>query len=156
MNISDSTEWRAYCDGGSRGNPGPAACGVVICDPSGRAVKDVRFLIGVNTNQVAEYEALIRALKELREAGARRARVFTDSEFVVKQFNGIYKIRDERMKALMARVREVQSDFESVEVVHIRRSSHPHNVRADALVNQALDEEAAPGKNPGAARPSLF
>lgn len=132
--------WEAYCDGASRGNPGPAAYGVLVCDPSGRVVKEVKARLGTNTNQVAEYEGLIRALEELKAFGARRARVFTDSEFVVKQFNGIYKVRDERMKSLMARVRALEGGFDSVELKHVRRSSHPHNSRVDRLANLALDE----------------
>lgn len=131
--------WTAFCDGASRGNPGPASYGVVICDPSSRVVREIGFPLGTNTNQVAEYEGLIRALAELKSAGARRARVFTDSQFVCRQFSGEYKVRDERMKALMARVRELEKGFDAVEVRHVPRSSHPHNVRADRLANEALD-----------------
>jgi ribonuclease H / adenosylcobalamin/alpha-ribazole phosphatase len=128
---------------------------VVVRDPAGRPVTELGEAIGVNTNQVAEYEGLIRALRELREAGAVRARVFTDSEFVVKQFSGIYKARDERMKALLARVRALQKDFESLEIVHVRRSSHPQNVRVDALANEALDRAARgdAGRAPSGLRP---
>jgi ribonuclease HI len=86
--VADADVWTAFCDGASRGNPGPAAFGVVVCDPSGRVVAEEGRAIGVNTNQVAEYEGLIRSLQALREAGAARARVFTDSEFVVKQWSG--------------------------------------------------------------------
>jgi ribonuclease HI len=113
---------------------------VVVCDPAGRLVKEARRHIGHNTNQVAEYEALIRALEEALKAGARRLRVLTDSQFVVKQFTGEYKIRDARMQALMGRVRALQGKFDSVELQHIARSSHPHNKRADELANEALDE----------------
>jgi ribonuclease HI len=137
-----SSLWTAWCDGGSRGNPGPAAFGVVLCDPSGAVVGQVGRAIGTNTNQVAEYEGLICSLEELKRLGARRARVHTDSEFVVKQVNGQYKARDERMKALLARVREAARAFERFEVVHVRRSSHPHNVLADKLVNETLDAAA--------------
>lgn len=132
--------WQAFCDGASRGNPGPASYGLVICDPSGAVAKEIGQAIGVNTNQVAEYEALLRALEELIGAGARRAKILTDSEFVVKQFNGVYRARDERMKALLARAHERAGSFESLEVAHIPRSSHPHNKRADQLANKALDE----------------
>lgn len=134
--------WVAFCDGASRGNPGPAAYGVVVCDPSGKVVKEVKQAIGINTNSVAEYQGLIRALQELRQAGAPRARIYTDSEFIVKQFSGEYKIRDERMKALMGRVRALEKEFESLQVLHVRRSSHPHNVRVDKLANLALDQKA--------------
>jgi ribonuclease HI len=113
---------------------------VVICEPSGRVVEEIRQFLGVNTNQVAEYEGLIRALEALRAAGARRVRIFTDSQFVVKQFSGEYRVRDERMKQLMSRVRLLEKNFEKAEVLHIPRSSHPHNKRADWLANLALDE----------------
>jgi ribonuclease HI len=131
--------WAAYCDGASRGNPGPASFGVVICDPSGKVVRELGVPLGINTNQVAEYEALIRALEELQALGAHRAAVFTDSEFVTKQVNGQYKARDERMKALLQRVRTAAARFDDFRITHIRRSSHPHNVRADKLANEALD-----------------
>jgi ribonuclease HI len=140
--LSDATPsvWSAWCDGGSRGNPGPSAFGVVLCDPAGAVAAEIGRTIGVNTNQVAEYEALICALEEMRSRGARRVRVFTDSEFVVKQVTGVYRAKDERMKALLARVRAVAAAFESLDLKHIPRSSHPHNVKADKLVNAVLDE----------------
>jgi ribonuclease HI len=139
------TLWTAYCDGASRGNPGPASFGVVVCDPAGTITAELAVPIGVNTNQVAEYEALIRALAELKGLGARRVKIFTDSEFVTKQVNGQYRAKDERMKALLARVRAAAPAFDEFSVVHIRRSSHPHNVRADGLANEALDR--APGRD---------
>lgn len=137
---SQST-WSAYCDGASRGNPGPASYGVLVCDPNGTVVREAKARLGINTNQVAEYEGLIRALTELKAAGARRAHVYTDSEFVVKQYTGQYKIRDARMQALMARVRAIAAGFESLQLTHIRRSSHPHNKRCDQLANEALDDK---------------
>ncbi len=131
--------WVAYCDGASRGNPGPAAFGLVVLDPSGRRAGEWGIALGVNTNQVAEYEGVIRALKELRALGARRAVVKTDSQFVVRQFTGEYRAKDERMKALLARARGLAADFESLTLRHIARSSEPGNVRADDLANRALD-----------------
>ena len=105
-------------------------------------MQELSVFLGRDTNQVAEYEGLIRTLEELKARGARRARVFTDSEFVVRQVSGAYKARDERMKALLARVRELEAGFDQVEVVHLRRSTHAHNRRADALANAALDRAA--------------
>lgn len=134
--------WSAWCDGGSRGNPGPSAYGVVVCDPAGAVVSEIGESIGVNTNQVAEYEGLIRALQELTSRGARKARIYTDSQFVVRQVSGEYRAKDERMKALLARVRALAVAFEKLEVLHIPRSSHPHNVRADGLANDAMDRAA--------------
>lgn len=132
--------WTAYCDGASRGNPGPASFGLVVVDPADRTVRELGVAIGINTNQVAEYEGLIRALEELSRAGARRARVVTDSQFVVKQFNGEYRAKDERMKALLARAKALAVRFDALTVQHIMRSGHAHNTRADALANRALDE----------------
>ncbi len=132
--------WTAYCDGASRGNPGPASYGVVLCDPAGTVAGEISQAIGINTNQVAEYEALIRALSELADRGARQATIFTDSQFVVYQVTGIYRAKDDRMKLLLAKVKEHESRFDKVKLVHIARSSHEHNRRADALANRALDQ----------------
>lgn len=131
--------WTAYCDGASRGNPGPSSYGLVLCDPTGTVAGEISESIGINTNQVAEYEALIRALAELADRGARHVEIFTDSQFVVYQVTGIYRAKDARMKLLLARVKEHESRFKTVKLVHIARSSHEHNRRADALANQALD-----------------
>lgn len=138
-----ASAWVAYCDGASRGNPGPAAFGLVVLDPAGRRAGEWGIALGVNTNQVAEYEGVIRALQELRTLGARRAVVKTDSQFVVRQYTGEYRAKDERMKALLARVRGLAAEFESLTLRHIARSSEPGNVRADALANRALDAGAA-------------
>jgi ribonuclease HI len=132
--------WTAYCDGASRGNPGPASFGVVLCDPAGAVVAEIGEAIGINTNQVAEYEALIRALKELLQRGAKQVKILTDSQFVVYQVTGVYRAKDPRMKVLLGRVKDLEPRFEKVELVHIFRSSHPHNKRADALANEALDK----------------
>ena len=132
--------WSAWCDGASRGNPGPAAYGVVVCDPAGAVVREIGQTLGKDTNQAAEYEGLLRALEELIRLGARRARIFTDSQFVVRQYTGEYKARDERMKSFLDHVRRRAASLEKLELTHIPRSSHPHNVLADKLANQALDD----------------
>ena len=139
FNSASPRVYTAYCDGASRGNPGPASYGLVLCDPAGVVVKEMGEAIGVTTNQVAEYEALIRVLVELKEMDVARVRVFTDSQFVSRQFSGQYRVKDVRMKALLARVRALETGFDQVEVIHIARSSHPHNCRADRLANEALD-----------------
>lgn len=135
-----SSPWTAYCDGASRGNPGPASYGVVLCDPAGVVVGEIGERIGINTNQVAEYEALIRALTELCQRDAKRVKILTDSQFVVYQVTGIYRAKDARMKILLARVKALEQRFEKMELMHIPRSSHPYNKRADALANAALDK----------------
>ncbi len=134
-----STLWTAYCDGASRGNPGPSSYGVVVCDPSTKIFKEFKEKLGVGTNQEAEYRALLRALNELLNVGAREIEVFTDSEFVVKQFTGVYRAKDERMKVFLAQAKELERKFDRVKLTHVMRSSHAHNRRADALANEALD-----------------
>ncbi len=134
-----SSHWAAYCDGASRGNPGPSSYGVVLCDPAGRVFKEFKETLGIGTNQEAEYHALLRALKELLVAGAADATVFTDSEFVVKQFTGVYRAKDPRMKNFLAQAKQLAARFVEVRLTHVARSSHAHNRRADALANEALD-----------------
>lgn len=136
-----SSLWTAYCDGASRGNPGPASYGLVLCDPLGSVAAEIGEAIGINTNQVAEYEALIRALTELLHRGATRVKILTDSQFVVYQVTGVYRAKDPRMKNLLARVKALEGRFEEMKLAHIPRSSHPYNKRADALANEALDKK---------------
>lgn len=133
--------WAAWCDGASRGNPGPASYGVVVCDPAGTSVREIGEAIGRDTNQAAEYEALLRALAELSALGARRATIYTDSQFVVRQFKGEYKAKDARMKIYVEKARRLAAALERLDLVHIPRSSHPNNVKADGLANQALDDQ---------------
>lgn len=105
--------------------------------------KELGVFLGTNTNQVAEYEALIRAFEELKALGADRVRVLTDSQFVVRQFTGEYRAKDERMKVLLGRAKAAAAVFQHVGLTHIARSSHAGNQRADALANAALDRAAA-------------
>ncbi len=122
-------------DGASRGNPGRAAIGVVAVQ-GGRAVREIGEAIGVTTNNVAEYRALLRALAEAEALGARRVRVQSDSELLVRQLRGEYRVRSDQLaplhRAAMARFRA----FEAVTIVHVPRE---RNRAADALANQALD-----------------
>ena len=139
--LSPQEPWLACCDGASRGNPGPASFGVVLCDPTGAVCKELSVAIGRNTNQAAEYEALIRTLEELVLLKVKQVKIFTDSQFVARQFSGEYRVKDERMKVYLSRVRGQQKFFDRVDVVHILRSSHPLNKRADQLANEALDRK---------------
>ena len=102
-------------------------------------MKELGVFLGTNTNQVAEYEGLIRAFEELHTLGAQRVHVYTDSQFVVRQFTGEYRAKDERMKVLLARAQRAAAAFDGVRLTHIARSSHEGNKRADALANAALD-----------------
>jgi ribonuclease HI len=128
-----------YVDGACRGNPGPASYGVAIKKEDGGYIEFYEY-IGTATNQVAEYEALIRGLSEAHKLGAQEVDAYTDSQFVTRQFQGIYKIKHETMKALMLKVRELEKNFKRVGVHHIPRSSQEGNKLADKLANIALDK----------------
>ena len=123
-------------DGGSRGNPGPAAVGVVVRDESGEVIADAAEPIGTATNNVAEYRALIRGIEIAAEHGATELELRGDSELVVKQVRGEYRVKDANLKPLHAEVRSKLSAFGEWSFNHVRREQ---NAEADALVNQALD-----------------
>ena len=129
-----------YSDGGARSNPGPAAIGIVICNEQGVILEDIKEFIGHCTNNEAEYRALTRALE--KAAGHCRERVdcFLDSELVVKQLNGIYRIRAENLLPLVLEVRNRERMFRSVTYSHVSRSQGKMK-RADKLVNECLDEK---------------
>lgn len=123
-------------DGGARGNPGPAAIGVVIATPEGETVERIAEPIGVATNNVAEYRALLRGLERARELGADAVEVRGDSELVVKQVAGDYRVRSAELKPLHAAALEALGGFERWSLRHVPRAE---NASADALVNAALD-----------------
>jgi ribonuclease HI len=125
-----------HVDGGARGNPGPAAAGAVVSTPGGEVVAEVAEPIGVATNNVAEYRALLLGLRKARELGASEVEVVNDSELVAKQVNGIYKVKHRDMKPLHAAALQALRDFERWTLRSVPRAQ---NADADALVNQALD-----------------
>lgn len=129
-----------YVDGASRGNPGPASYGVCIKKDNGEGYIEFSEYLGETTNSIAEYRALVRGLEEARKLGAEELDVFTDSQLVARQFQGLYKVKHEPLKEIMARVRELEQEFKRVHVNHIPRSSHPGNMRADQLANIALNK----------------
>lgn len=126
-----------YCDGASRGNPGPAAIGFVLYGPDGEVVEEIGGAIGSNTNNVAEYQALIAGLEAAHRHGVRRLEVRLDSLLLVRQVMGEYRVKAAHLKPLRRRVAELLTGFESAKVVHVPRAE---NARADALANAALDE----------------
>jgi ribonuclease HI len=133
-----------YCDGGSRGNPGPSAIGAVVLDPSTdppRRLAEVSERIGITTNNVAEYRALIGGLEAAAPFGARRVRVRADSKLVVEQVKGAWKVRQPHLRPLFEEARKLLSGYDEVDVRHVPRAE---NVDADALVNAALDAPAPP------------
>src|SRR5580700_9529591 len=129
--------YHANVDGGSRGNPGPAAYGVVIRDGKGEIVARLKKYIGQNTNNVAEYFGLIAALDYAQNHSIRALRVESDSELLVKQMRGQYKVKSEDLRPLFERAKKMSQSFEYFRIDHVYREQ---NRDADALVNQALDE----------------
>jgi ribonuclease HI len=129
-----------YTDGGARGNPGPSAIGVVILDQNGQEIKAIKELVGIGTNNQAEYKALQKGLTEAHVLGAEELSCFLDSELVVKQLTGLYKIKEPGLQLLAADILRLTKQFKKIEFKHVRRNK---NARADELVNQALDEEEA-------------
>ncbi len=125
-----------HVDGGARGNPGPAAVGVVATDPDGGAVAERKAYIGVATNNVAEYRAVLLGLELARELGASEVEVVNDSELVARQIEGRYKVKNAGLKPLYLETMRVLREFETWSVRSVRRES---NKRADELVNEALD-----------------
>jgi len=128
-----------YFDGGSRGNPGPAAIGAVVVDPSTappNRLATVSECIGVATNNVAEYRALIAGLEAASTTPARVAKVRGDSKLVIEQLAGRWKVRQPHLKPLHAQARALLDTYDEIDLAHVRREQ---NVEADALVNAALD-----------------
>ena len=125
-----------HVDGGARGNPGPAAIGVVISDPDGRVLDEVAETIGVATNNVAEYRALLRGVERARALGASEIEIVNDSELVAKQLTGAYKVKNAGMKPLHAQAIAALGEFDGWRIRSVPRAE---NARADALVNEALD-----------------
>lgn len=128
-----------YCDGGARGNPGPAAIGAVLLDaddPGGDPLVQVSETIGQATNNQAEYRALLAGLEAAADMGAQEVYVRADSQLLVEQLRGNYRVRNAGLKPLYARALGLMGRFRAVRLEHVRRGE---NAAADALVNAALD-----------------
>lgn len=131
---------RTYTDGGARGNPGPAAIGILICDDTDEILAEHGETIGEATNNVAEYRALLDGVKRALELGATELECFLDSELVVKQMRGEYKIKNLPLQKLFDEVQKTARAFEKVTYQHLRREEGKMP-RADQLVNWALDQK---------------
>lgn len=125
-----------HVDGGARGNPGPAAIGVVVCAPDGEVIDRLSERIGVATNNVAEYQALLRGLQRASALGAREIELVNDSELVARQLTGAYKVKHPAMKPLYE---EAIAALQGFDRWRIRSVPRAQNAQADALVNEALD-----------------
>lgn len=142
--MDENLAYILYTDGGSRGNPGPAGIGYLIYDlrftiSESKVVKEGRKYIGIATNNVAEYSALIAGLEGCAELGARQVEVKMDSELVVKQLKGEYRIKDKTLFDLASKVKELESSFKKITYKHIPREQ---NKEADRLVNEILDSSS--------------
>jgi len=131
---------KMFTDGGARGNPGPGAVGVLILDEKEEVILEHGETIGEATNNVAEYRALLKGLECAKELNATDIESFLDSELVVKQLNGQYKIKNYNLQKLFDQVKKRERDFSSVSYGHRRREDDGMR-RADQLVNFALDEK---------------
>lgn len=125
-----------HVDGGARGNPGPAAIGVVLSAPDGEVVGELAERIGNATNNVAEYQAVLRGLARARELGATEVEVINDSELVARQLTGAYRVKHPSMKPLHQQALGLLADFDGWSIRTVPRAD---NARADELVNEALD-----------------
>jgi ribonuclease HI len=132
----DGDRYRLYTDGGARGNPGPAGIGARLLTSGGDVAEELADFIGRATNNVAEYQALLAGLEMALDHGVTLLDVFLDSELVVRQVNGQYKVKDAGLKPLHEQACLLLSRFHDVDVRHVRREQ---NAEADALVNQAID-----------------
>jgi ribonuclease HI len=128
-----------YTDGASRGNPGPAGIGIVICNESRKIVKEYEEFIGTATNNIAEYRALIKALELASSFPVSEIDCFSDSELMVKQLNGEYSVKNEKLGELFLQVREKEKRFEKVNYFHVPREED-FIKRADKLANLAIDD----------------
>ena len=134
--------YQANIDGGSRGNPGPASYGVVIRNPRGEIIARLKKYIGHGTNNVAEYFGLIAALDYAESHGIRALCILSDSELMVKQMRGQYKVKSEDLRPLFERAKKMAQALESFRIEHVYREQ---NREADALANQAMDETSRTG-----------
>ncbi len=126
-----------YTDGGARGNPGPAGLGVYITDEEGNVVKEHSRYLGAQTNNYAEYMAIVDALTHAKELGADEVAMRMDSELAVRQLNGIYKVKNAALAILFMQVHNLRLSFRKVTFTHVRREQNTH---ADRLVNAAIDK----------------
>ena len=137
MRVARSKSWVLRCDGGSRGNPGPAALGYVLTDPEGRPVESNADYLGTATNNTAEYRALIAGLEAAARRGADPLVVCMDSELVVRQMTGEYRVKHPALKPLHAAAHAAAGGIAKVEYRAVPREE---NALADRLVNEMLDK----------------
>ena len=138
--VLERSNWQLFTDGGSRGNPGPAGAGFVLMDFSGTIVEKGGKFIGRTTNNVAEYSALIFGLEAALKLAVSELVCYSDSELIVRQINGQYKVKDAVLKTYHLKVKNLLSKFKKVLFVSVPREK---NRLADKLVNEAIDSATA-------------
>ena len=131
-----------FSDGGARGNPGPAAIGFVICSPAGKVIREGAECVGEMTNNKAEYRAMLKAIETAKTLKGTKLLCHADSELVVYQLQGLYRIKDAGLKTLSEKVKSAAGSFAAVHWKQVPRE-HPMIRRADKLLNQALDKARA-------------
>ncbi len=129
--------WLVMVDGAARGNPGHAGCGAVILDGNGKVVKELSRYLGHATNNVAEYEGLLMGLEALLQLKKKRIRVQSDSQLLVRQLNGEYRVKDEKLKTLFEKAIALLRQFEAYRILHVPREL---NKLADRLANKGIDD----------------
>lgn len=130
--------YKLYTDGGARGNPGPAGIGAVLYDTSGNVIFEKKDYLGVSTNNEAEYKGLIFGLESALAREVKDIVCHLDSELVVKQLNGEYRVKSPHLRELYNRVKELEGTYNSISYLHVPRAK---NKVADSLVNRVLDEK---------------
>jgi ribonuclease HI len=131
-------------DGGSRGNPGPSGAGAVLRTPAGGIIQEMKQYLGWATNNAAEYQGVIMGLRAAAEYKPARLLIRLDSELLVRQLNGQYKVKSPNLRPLYQQARDLLAGIAEVEIIHVPRGQ---NTLADALANQAMDEAGAEGKH---------
>jgi ribonuclease HI len=143
----------AHCDGGSRGNPGPAGYGAVVEDAKGKIVAELSHFVGIQTNNFAEYSGLLGVLKWAAEHGAKHLTVISDSELMVKQMQGKYAVKSPILRPLFEEARKLSRQIPKFEMRHTLRGGNKH---ADRLANEAMDKGMGKSAIPQVGKPDTF
>jgi ribonuclease HI len=144
--MAETTQWLLMVDGAARGNPGEAGCGAAIYDENGTVVRELSRYLGRATNNVAEYEGLLMGLEALLHLGQKNIVVQSDSQLMVRQLNGEYRVKDAKLKILFDRAQHLLRQFQSYRILHVRREM---NKLADRLANLGIDQAVKRAKNAG-------
>lgn len=136
-------KFKLFTDGGSRGNPGPAAAGIILKNNKNEAIKSGGKYLGICTNNVAEYHALVLGLKTAIKLGIKKLECYLDSELIVKQLTGAYRVKDKNLKKFYDEIKILEKHFDSANSVEYRHIPRDQNEEADAIVNKVLDAATA-------------